>query len=177
MEKASAEVMAARAGRLKRAREFIGLSQKNLSRELGLGDSTWQNYELRKSFPNINILEKLERMHGIDKGWLLDGGGEMLKSARAAGTDAVMEAAAFPTQPSGINGGRLFDMAFSALCDAYSGNGKTSPGEIAGKAYRMTAEILMAARTEASALDMLELLVNKEKNGGQLAGGGSKPPR
>lgn len=165
MEKASAKVMASRAERLKKARVSIGKSQKQLSRELRLGDSTWQNYELKKSFPNVNILDKLERMYDIDRNWLLDGTGEMKKSLRAEKAYAVMEAPAFGMSGAGsVNGRKLFDMAFAALYES-AGRKNSTPGETAGRAFRITEKILMSARTESEAVEMLELIIDEEAAG------------
>lgn len=63
------------ANRLKAARKKTGLTQKQMSEEIGSSLSAWQDYETGKSIPGGNALAGLARL-GVDINWLLTGAGE-----------------------------------------------------------------------------------------------------
>lgn len=62
--------------RLKTVREFLGETQKTMSRRFRLGENTWQSYELNGKLPKGETLSELAAL-GIDMNWLLTGRGTM----------------------------------------------------------------------------------------------------
>lgn len=62
--------------RLRRVRKHLGETQKSMSRRFGLGESTWQTYELQDQLPKGEILASLVEL-GFDGSWLLTGQGRM----------------------------------------------------------------------------------------------------
>ncbi|CAO3372674.1 helix-turn-helix domain-containing protein [Azospirillum argentinense] len=66
--------------RLKAVREFLGETQKSMSRRFRLGENTWQSYELNGKLPKGETLAELAAL-GIDMNWLLTGTGRMRASA------------------------------------------------------------------------------------------------
>jgi len=70
------------AERLTRIRRFLGLSQKDMGKRVGVSGTTWQNYELENAAPNAHVLAHLSG-EGFDMNWVLTGQGEMRKSAAA----------------------------------------------------------------------------------------------
>ncbi|MBF0603742.1 MAG: helix-turn-helix domain-containing protein [Nitrospirae bacterium] len=66
--------------RMKRVRSYLGVTQKIMSDKLGLGVSTWQQYELGKSLPGTETLQKLAKL-GFDVHWILTGEGSMLRNS------------------------------------------------------------------------------------------------
>lgn len=70
------------AERLTQIRRFLGLSQKDMGKRVGVSGTTWQNYELENAAPNAHVLAHLSG-EGFDMNWVLTGQGEMRKSAAA----------------------------------------------------------------------------------------------
>lgn len=56
---------------LKTAREINGLSQSAAAKELGISQDTLSNYEKGKSYPNIPILKKIEKIYGVNYNQLI----------------------------------------------------------------------------------------------------------
>ena len=50
---------------LKVARELKGMTQENAAKEIGVSADTLGNYERGKSYPDIPILRKIEKVYGI----------------------------------------------------------------------------------------------------------------
>lgn len=67
------------AERLTQIRRFLGLSQKDMGKRVGVSGTTWQNYELENAAPNAHVLAHLSG-EGFDMNWVLTGQGEMRKS-------------------------------------------------------------------------------------------------
>lgn len=64
------------AERFRIVRESLGLNQKEMSKHIGLGDSSWQRYELGGSIPGGEVLEAVSLL-GFSGHWLLTGEGPM----------------------------------------------------------------------------------------------------
>ncbi len=62
--------------RLKKMREFLGKTQKEMAIEIGVSVTAWQNYENGIQCPGGKVLEALARL-GFDINWLLIGTGSM----------------------------------------------------------------------------------------------------
>ena len=62
--------------RLKKAREAIGKSQKDLATALGIGLRSWQGYEDGSNVPGGSVLEGLVRL-GFNANWILVEDGPM----------------------------------------------------------------------------------------------------
>lgn len=60
--------------RLKRVRESLGYTQKEMAKAISTNPQTWQVYEAGKSVPGGNVLEALARM-GFNVNWILTGNG------------------------------------------------------------------------------------------------------
>ena len=67
--------------RIRQIRESIGITQETMSQRLGLGDSTWQKYELGISQPNSKALIAISDL-GFSIDWILTGEGEMRRDAK-----------------------------------------------------------------------------------------------
>ena len=64
------------ASRLTEIRRFLGLSQKEMGKRVGVSGTTWQNYELENASPNAHVLAHLSG-EGFDMNWVLTGQGAM----------------------------------------------------------------------------------------------------
>lgn len=69
--------------RLGGIRKFLGLSQKEMGRRVGVSGTTWQNYELENASPNAHVLAHLSG-EGFDINWVLTGEGAMRHEDAAA---------------------------------------------------------------------------------------------
>ena len=78
--------------RLKKVRLELGETQKSMSRQLGLGDTTWQRYELDGATPGADVLEKVARL-GFNGHWLLTGEGPMRAGDREERESAALSEA------------------------------------------------------------------------------------
>lgn len=70
--------------RLGGIRKFLGLSQKEMGRRVGVSGTTWQNYELENASPNAHVLARLSG-EGFDINWVLTGEGTMRHDDAAPG--------------------------------------------------------------------------------------------
>ena len=50
---------------LKTARDRLGLSQKEAAKRLGISDDVLSNYERGKTYPNVLMLKKIEKVYGV----------------------------------------------------------------------------------------------------------------
>ena len=75
-------------GRIRDARESLGLSQKAISEKLGCSHQAWQGYEAGNNLPGGKILQRLNIL-GISIDWLLSGRGSVLDNAIGAETGAI----------------------------------------------------------------------------------------
>lgn len=50
---------------LKAARVNVGLTQKQAANELGVSESTLLKYEQGKSYPDVKVLKKIEKLYKI----------------------------------------------------------------------------------------------------------------
>ena len=58
-------------GKLKQARENLGLTQKEVARQTNINSSTLANYELGRTQPNLETLGLLADFYGVSVDWLL----------------------------------------------------------------------------------------------------------
>ena len=73
--------------RLRAIRTHLGETQKSMSTRFGLGEATWQSYELGGRLPKPEALSKLVAL-GFDANWILTGQGSMLRQGRAQAAGA-----------------------------------------------------------------------------------------
>lgn len=66
--------------RLKRAREYLGLTQQELGEKLGFEWHKIKNIETEKHKLTTEIAENIEQYYSISGWWLLTGKGEMLQN-------------------------------------------------------------------------------------------------
>ncbi|MCL2198881.1 MAG: helix-turn-helix domain-containing protein [Defluviitaleaceae bacterium] len=57
--------------RLKKAREYNGLTQLDVSKAIKVNRSTYTNYEAGRSEPNMEILALLSRLFDVSADWLI----------------------------------------------------------------------------------------------------------
>lgn len=50
---------------LKQARELCGYTQSEAAKEIGVSTDTLGNYERGKSYPDIPVLRKIEKLYGV----------------------------------------------------------------------------------------------------------------
>jgi len=62
--------------RLKKVRESLGKSQKEIAKLLGISFRAWQGYELGKNIPGSAVIVELAKI-GFNANWILTGKGEM----------------------------------------------------------------------------------------------------
>ena len=62
--------------RLKSMRTVLGMTQKEISKSLGIGFRTWQNYEDGIHDPSFKVLQALAGM-GFNANWILTGEGDI----------------------------------------------------------------------------------------------------
>jgi len=72
--------------RLRKIRKHLKVSQFDMAKIMGLGASTWQNYELGTSVPNARVMMKLNEK-GYDINWVLTGKGTMIQISFKDATD------------------------------------------------------------------------------------------
>ena len=59
--------------RLRTARKALGLSQKELYDSLGVGASTWHNWESGKRLPDPLVMAQLRKVYGVTLDWVFAG--------------------------------------------------------------------------------------------------------
>ncbi len=64
--------------RLRAIRTHLGETQKTMSTRFGLGEATWQSYELGGRLPKPEVMRQLATL-GFDANWILTGHGAMLR--------------------------------------------------------------------------------------------------
>lgn len=74
--------------RLKKTREFLQLSQKEMGKKASVSLQMWQAYEAGKSVPGGKVLEALSLI-GFNVNWLLTGEGEMHLRSEVASSGYV----------------------------------------------------------------------------------------
>jgi len=70
-------------GRLKAIRQYLGLSQRAISEQVGCSKRAWEGYEKDESVPGGKILQSIAKL-GIDVHWLLTGEGTMVRGDEPA---------------------------------------------------------------------------------------------
>jgi transcriptional regulator with XRE-family HTH domain len=138
---------------LRRIRKALGKSQKEMSAHLGLGEITWQNYELGVSSPKAETLRVLEQ-YGFSSNWILSGVGDMMRGATGVEESPARSQA---DRIGGIDRQKIFVIVLKALGDARPGK---LGEEVAAEAFRITDEILSAAETAPEALERAEKIIN-----------------
>jgi transcriptional regulator with XRE-family HTH domain len=68
------------AKRIRYIRKYLGLTQKDFSEALGVGQSTIASIENNINNPSKQIIYNINKQFGIRKEWLISGEGEMEKS-------------------------------------------------------------------------------------------------
>jgi transcriptional regulator with XRE-family HTH domain len=141
---------------LRQLRKTLGKNQREMSAYLGLGEVTWQNYELGISSPKAETLRILEQ-DGFNPNWIISGLGDMRKGS------ARVEEGRVPGpfgRMKSIDRQKIFAIVLKALDDAMSGQPKD---EIAAEAFRITSEILSAADTAPEALEKAEMIIGGKR--------------
>lgn len=77
--------------RLKEARKFKGLRQEDLAARIGVAGPTLSQYENGKGAPDLETLQKIIALTGVNPAWLLMGVGDMIGDTEFSGKDDYME--------------------------------------------------------------------------------------
>ncbi len=145
--------------RLKKIRENLKKTQKEMSAFLGLGEITWQNYERGISKPKLATMEKLALL-GYNIAWVTTGNGSMFVSDVHENTQANFETGA------SIDRAKIFNLLLTELENIYSEDElKSKPKNfISMRAFEMTMNIANLADSDATAINMVKLMLIEEKN-------------
>lgn len=145
--------------RLKKIRENLKKTQKEMSAFLGLGEITWQNYERGISKPKIATMEKLASL-GYNISWITTGNGAMFTSDVKETSKSNFES------NNDIDKLKIFNLLLNELENIYSEEDlKSKPhGFISTRAFEMTINITNLADSNATALNMIKLMLLEEKN-------------
>ncbi len=123
--------MTSQIDRIKRVRDTLGKSQKEMALDLDLGVTTWQTYERGLHKPGWDVLEKLAAL-GFSPTWLLTGEGEM----RPGGAGAASGGAAATIDAE------LYGRVTEAVSAAYKECGYTMAlRDIAAEAAKIAADL------------------------------------
>ncbi len=80
--------------RLRAIRTYLGETQKTMSTRFGLGEATWQSYELGGRLPKPEVMRRLSAL-GFDANWILTGQGGMLREKRHRAAEVSQATAPF----------------------------------------------------------------------------------
>ena len=58
-------------GRLKKSREYIGITQKEAANTLKIAQNTYSSYETGKREPNLEMLAMISKLFGVSVEWLI----------------------------------------------------------------------------------------------------------
>ena len=146
--------------RLKKIRENLKKTQKEMSAFLGLGEITWQNYERGISKPKLATMEKLASL-GYNILWITTGNGSMFSSDVKETYEA-----GFETNNANIDKTKIFNLLLNELEKIYSAEElKTKPHNfISMRAFDMTMNIVTLADSDTTAVNMVKLMLIEERN-------------
>ena len=57
--------------RLKKAREYLGVSQRDVAKAIKIGNSTYANYESGNREPSLETLAMLAKLYDVKSDWLI----------------------------------------------------------------------------------------------------------
>jgi len=145
--------------RLKKIREDLGKTQKEMSKFLGLGEITWQNYERGISKPKLAVMERLAVL-GYNIAWVATGDGDMH-------IPGVRESSTTPNfgKDIAVDKVKIFNLLLNELEKIYSEkNLKNKPHNfLSTHAFELTMNIINLADSNTMALDMIQLVLNDEE--------------
>ena len=146
--------------RLKKIRENLGKTQKEMSSLLGLGEITWQNYERGISKPKLAVLEKLSSM-GYDISWITTGVGNMMSAQVFENSQPI-----FSNNANNIDKSKIFNLILNELENIYSEQNLSSKPKnfLSIRAFEMTMNISNLADDNTTALNMAKLMLIDENN-------------
>ena len=146
--------------RLKKIRENLGKTQKEMSSLLGLGEITWQNYERGISKPKLAVLEKLSSM-GYDISWITTGIGNMMSAQVFENSQPI-----FSNNANNIDKSKIFNLILNELENIYSEQNLSSKPKnfLSIRAFEMTMNISNLADDNTTALNMAKLMLIDENN-------------
>ena len=144
--------------RLKKIRENLKKTQKEMSAFLGLGEITWQNYERGVSKPKLTVMEKLASL-GYNISWITTGNGNMFTSDVKESHESKFEL------NNNVDKLKIFNLLLNELENIYSKEYlKSKPhGFISNRAFEMTMNIINLADSDATAVSMVKLMLLEEK--------------
>lgn len=145
--------------RLKKIREDLGKTQKEMSAFLGLGEITWQNYERGISKPKLVVLEKLSSI-GYNISWITTGIGSMNSSQVFEKTQSNFQSNA------DIDKSKIFNLLLNELENIYPKDilKTKSHNFLSLRAFDMTMNICNLADDNMTAVNMVKLMIIEEQN-------------
>ncbi len=145
--------------RLKKIRENLKKTQKEMSAFLGLGEITWQNYERGISKPKLATMEKLALL-GYNIAWVTTGNGDMFVSDVKETSKSEFEV------NNSVDKSKIFSLLLNELEKIYSESElKTKPHNfISKRAFDMTMNITNLADSDSTAVNMVKLMLIEEQN-------------
>lgn len=144
------------AARLKLVRESLGLSQKGLSKKLGVGAGTWQNLEAGGNVPSGETLLRIVEL-GFSPTWVLTGHGppRLPDHIESDGTATTAS-----KRPASTIDGELLGRIVDAVGRLYGDLGMSIPrvdlGKLSAEKYD---EIVAASDDPAEYPTMLKLAI------------------
>lgn len=145
--------------RLKKIREDLGKTQKEMSAFLGLGEITWQNYERGISKPKLAVLEKLTSI-GYNISWITTGIGNMNSAQVFENNENNF------TYGSNVDKSKLFNLVLNELENIYTEEIlKTKQHNFLSlRAFDITMNISNLADDNITAVNMVKLMICEENN-------------
>lgn len=145
--------------RLKKIREDLGKTQKEMSAFLGLGEITWQNYERGISKPKLVVLEKLSSI-GYNISWITTGIGSMNSSQVFEKTQSNFQS------NTDIDKSKIFNLLLNELENIYPKDIlKNKPHNFLSlRAFDMAMNICNLADDNMTAVNMVKLMIIEEQN-------------
>ncbi len=146
--------------RLKKIREDLKKTQKEMSAFLGLGEITWQNYERGISKPKLATMEKLALL-GYNIAWVTTGHGNMLVSCVKEDNNSD-----FTNTGANVNKSKIFNLLLNQLEEIYTKEElEQKPHNfISMRAFDLTMNIVNLADSDVTAVNMVKLMLMEEKN-------------
>ncbi|MCR5506550.1 MAG: helix-turn-helix domain-containing protein [bacterium] len=144
--------------RLKKIRENLKKTQKEMSAFLGLGEITWQNYERGITKPKLATMEKLALL-GYNIAWVTTGNGSMFVSSVHENENSNFET------NNSVDKSKIFNLLLNELERIYTKDKlKTKPHNfISMRAFEMTMNIVNLADSNTTAINMVKLMLIEEE--------------
>ena len=116
-------------GRIRRAREAVGLSGAQLARRLGVKTETVTGWETGRSEPRANRLTMLAGFLAVSPTWLLHGVGESPTDGQLSSEIALIASSLKSLKDNHDRTGEMIDRLEAQVAALQSGAGSDTAGE------------------------------------------------